>query len=674
MFEMLGQSVKDSWLIYILMFGICLGLGGSCIANLRKYAKEFKQVAENIRSKAPEIQKLQEYLMGEKEESVKLFSNAKLQKNLEEYCKTYRRTVATKGAAPFVDLTDFFNRDYLDEIGWTGLCNLIPGTMTGLGILGTFWGLVMGVSGFDTSTTVVITSSISGLLGGMGTAFLTSIAGVLCSFGFSYLYQPFYEKANKALEEFTAEFHDKNLDGSASKAENQLLEYQRQQTELMQGLTQSLADSIGRSIAQAMRTEIAPVFEEMKKTIEEFSTVASRDQRDSLEQVVQEFIRCMNNSLQGQFEELGHMLQQMCEWQKTSMQQTQQVLDGMAETVGQIERIHEISQQTVEQMGGFVSKLDGYQAEISAQAEQVNKRLEQGNEISQRQADYIDRLVESETRIAQLSDAVRQQAKAAQDAVNQITEHCKDQMSEMLDAAKTHIETLADSTKVLVEASQQQMDTLAQTAESEMEMLSETASRLSEENHQQLMTLSKASSEQMTLLSSASEQVMKNGQQQIEVAIAAVQTQSDALMQAANDFAEFVQQQNSRLVDAVEKEVKGLNGFTRQVVDELKNASAGIGDAAKLLDQNMDQSLKRTFDSFDSGLTDIAQHLSGTIADVRDTTEALPHVIREAQQQYKAVLQDLAEQTKQYMAAVQRLTDTMKRQTQAAQSEEGNRQ
>ena len=43
-----------------------------------------------------------------------------------------------KGAAPFVDISDFYNSDYLDEIGSTGICDLISGTMTGLGILGTF--------------------------------------------------------------------------------------------------------------------------------------------------------------------------------------------------------------------------------------------------------------------------------------------------------------------------------------------------------------------------------------------------------------------------------------------------------------------------------------------------------------------------------------------------------
>lgn len=49
---------------------------------------------------------------------------------------------------------------------WSGLA----GTFTGIGILGTFIGLTIGLAGVDTSSTGALSSSISGLLGGMSTA------------------------------------------------------------------------------------------------------------------------------------------------------------------------------------------------------------------------------------------------------------------------------------------------------------------------------------------------------------------------------------------------------------------------------------------------------------------------------------------------------------------------
>ena len=90
--------------------------------------------------------------------------------------------------------------------------------------------------------------------------------------------------------------------------------------------------------------------------------------------------------------------------------------------------------------------------------------------------------------------------------------------------------------------------------------------------------------------------------------------------------------------------------------------------------RDRDDVLDRTFTSFDSSLTDISQHLSGTIADVRDTTEALPHVIRESTKQYEAVLAKLTSQTQSYLDAMEKLTALVEQKAPAVANEEGNRQ
>ncbi len=58
------------------------------------------------------------------------------------------------------------------------------GTLVGLGLLGTFLGLTLGINNFDTSNANNIQSSIHNLLDGMGTAFATSLVGM----GLSIIY------------------------------------------------------------------------------------------------------------------------------------------------------------------------------------------------------------------------------------------------------------------------------------------------------------------------------------------------------------------------------------------------------------------------------------------------------------------------------------------------------
>ena len=494
--------------------------------------------------------------------------------------------------------------------------------------------------------------------------------------GYSYqdIYKKYVDSTNQSLEDFVTAFHDKNLDGSSSNAENQLLGYQQQQTELMKNFATVVSEAVSTSIANTMRTELVPIFDEMKSTVKEFSEIASQQQKDGLNQVVQEFIRCMNESLRGQFDELAETIQKTCEWQKASTEQMQKIVDSICDTSNEIEKVNAVSHQTVEEMNGFVTLLKEYQEKLHSEAELIQQQIANSNEISERQANYLDKLVESESRVADLADNVKKEADAAQQAVDMLSDHCKDQISGIVDAAKQDMDALAASTKVLTEASHSQMETLAQTAESEMQLLSNTAAQLSEENHKQLMELTKASSEQMSVISEAANNVMQNSKQQIEEAIKATQAQSDALMQATNDFSDFVQQEHKKLVEAVDKEVSGLSNFAGQTTSEIQSATAGMENAAKLLDKNLDDVLDRTFTSFDSSLTDISQHLSGTIADVRDTTEALPHVIRESTKQYEAVLAKLTSQTQSYLDAMEKLTALVEQKAPAVADEEGNRQ
>lgn len=88
--------------------------------------------------------------------------------------------------------TDEFSYDYFNEKQLLSsntnlrLINSIPATLVGFGILGTFIGLTYGISNFQTNSTEEIKNSIQDLLSGMGTAFVSSIYGMLLSLVFTF--------------------------------------------------------------------------------------------------------------------------------------------------------------------------------------------------------------------------------------------------------------------------------------------------------------------------------------------------------------------------------------------------------------------------------------------------------------------------------------------------------
>ena len=84
---------------------------------------------------------------------------------------------------------------------------LIPGFMTSLGVLGTFIGLVQGLSSLQVRTEdiAVLQNSIGSLIEGMSSAFYTSIAGVICAISFQLIRRLIISGATESLNRFILE-------------------------------------------------------------------------------------------------------------------------------------------------------------------------------------------------------------------------------------------------------------------------------------------------------------------------------------------------------------------------------------------------------------------------------------------------------------------------------------
>lgn len=111
------------------------------------------------------------------------------------------------------------------------LLDTASGTLVGLGLLGTFLGLTVGIAGFDSSSTDTIQQSIQSLLSGMATAFLTSLVGMFLSLFFTFfLDKPTRNKLDKTIRKISsqldAEYYidDVELNAYWNKLSNESLE------------------------------------------------------------------------------------------------------------------------------------------------------------------------------------------------------------------------------------------------------------------------------------------------------------------------------------------------------------------------------------------------------------------------------------------------------------------
>ena len=157
------------------------------------------------------------------------------QKQLDRIFNEYKVKVSAQKDAHDIlsDIEDYISQDTLYLSTWQNVVMQIPGTLTGLGILGTFVGLVSGIHSIGFSSVEAALDSIATLLSGIEAAFYTSISGVILSIVFNILNRMTWNIMIREYGVFVDVFHKTVIPS----AEEQM---RRQQTLDMRGILSQL--------------------------------------------------------------------------------------------------------------------------------------------------------------------------------------------------------------------------------------------------------------------------------------------------------------------------------------------------------------------------------------------------------------------------------------------------
>ncbi len=131
------------------------------------------------------------------------------QRVMDEQFREYQEKVQAQrdSGQVLADIEDYINDDILGLKSWQNVVQQIPGTLTGLGILGTFIGLIVGIQGIGFSSVNAALSSVQTMLAGIRVAFYTSIAGVILSLVFNITYRISWNIMIRNMGIFVDEFH-----------------------------------------------------------------------------------------------------------------------------------------------------------------------------------------------------------------------------------------------------------------------------------------------------------------------------------------------------------------------------------------------------------------------------------------------------------------------------------
>lgn len=241
-----------------------------------------------------------------------------------------------RGLVGRCEIEDYLSEDLLNQAGMNYYNSAISGTMTGLGILGTFIGLSIGLGSFDGNDIYTISDNVGPLLEGMKVAFHTSVYGILFSLVFQFAYRSLMADAYDKLQEFLAAFREcvEPAVNSADASARAMLVYQANMANSMKQITELLKGE-------------------------------AREQTETLDKMAQDFASRIEKTLGTDFERLGQTLQKACGAQETYADN----FHSMEETTRELLEANRTLQKALEET---MDRQETMTRQLKEQAEQID--------------------------------------------------------------------------------------------------------------------------------------------------------------------------------------------------------------------------------------------------------------------------------------------------------------
>lgn len=172
----------------------------------------------------------------------------------------------------------YLNSDFLSAMINIRFWFWIPSLFVGLGILGTFYGLQKGITGFDTNSSETIQTSIKSLLDGTSTAFISSLCGISFSLIFHFIEKWKINSLMTKLSKKATSFDNEYL---LKHSEIQLIEADRKKIE---------QDSLISAINEKLDS-LLTIKDDQGNTINAIKIVANiskdlKEQRSSIQEII----------------------------------------------------------------------------------------------------------------------------------------------------------------------------------------------------------------------------------------------------------------------------------------------------------------------------------------------------------------------------------------------------
>ncbi|MEQ6916030.1 hypothetical protein [Halomonas aquatica] len=504
------------------------------------------------------------------------------------------------------------------------LTHYTPNLLTSLGMLGTFVGIVIGLLHFDTDN---IDGSISLLLGGLQTAFMTSLFGMAMTIAYKVItglpwVQP---KANFASgpdeigpehihqllqeqNENIASLHQAIAGDDSDTLTGQIRLLRQHQDDNHKALAKETsrqadaAESLGQT-AEIQRERFDTFTRELSTQMNDFAEMMSKSATEQVINALKEVIQDFNNQLTEQFGEnfkaLDASVKSLVEWQENYRQQLGEMRDQYAQGVTAIAQTEASVAAISDKATAIPETMSGLETLLTATQRQLDDLESHLGAFK----DMRDRAVEAVPEIRrQVEETVTEINQAAQSAAQELMTGSASMKDELLQGS-------ANINKEMIEGASGLNDRYNRVHES----LQGTSDHLSDQSDKIAKNLEDAYKDLNTRIADMTTHLTHHSEQLTKTLGEAGEETQSQLRQAhgqSRELLESVQSQHRQALEAAseryQRELSAaqqqLNGVLKEVV---QSTGKSVSDQVGALDQGMQEELSRSLTQMGNQLAQI---------------------------------------------------------------------
>ena len=431
------------------------------------------------------------------------------------------------------DKTNYPASEYFsgDAISWADHINLrvlnaAPGMLVGLGLLGTFLGLTIGINDFKAGTPQEVMDSIQRLLPGMWMAFLTSVLGMVCSIAFTMRYKKVSNRFRKQLLQFTdmlddayyiddisrlsgvirEQFDCRKEDGTCvplGQAVREILTENEEQTKALKSFSSDLAVSfsgvLDDVLSRQMQDKIQPLLQSLVDHLDELGKkiqapasdmvgAVVEDLKNSMTQVIDEFRKNLSGSATSELENLAKQLGGTSEAMAALPKDMENISSTLQTVIQDVKAvISDISNTNASDRNAAMEQMQEQikfaTSSISDAVDAVRNVMTQMTQSSQTSADDIMKKMSEamEGMTQRLEDATGHISDALKSNIGQIVGDMAARQAEMLEGVKAAVDKIAGTGSSVNESVMKSIDEAIKGVKDVMGQVSESSLKASQD-------------------------------------------------------------------------------------------------------------------------------------------------------------------------------------------------